>query len=84
MKVIRDFSLFTISAKDGEQLTDEKDAAAFDNVEKGEPLNPKGAPEATPTAAGAANQQPAGAAGSATKATEENEEKKSNGAHTPV
>ena len=34
-----------IAAKDGEQLTDEKDTAAvLDNVEKGEPLNPKNNP----------------------------------------
>ena len=64
-------------AKNGEQLQEEKDTAAFDNVEKGgtgdEPLNPKAnnpdnAPKDTPDK----------------KKSGDEEEKKSNGAHTPV
>jgi hypothetical protein len=65
-----------LTAKNGEQLTEEKDTAAFDNAEKGEPLNPKPVEsKTTPDKKGA---DPA-----AVPSTDA-EEKKSNGAHTPV
>ena len=66
------FSL-PFSAKSGEQLTDEKEAAAFDAAEKGEPLNPKPVEATKPTP---------DKKGEAPIASDE--EKKSNGAHTPV
>ncbi len=83
-------TLSSPSAKDGEQLTEEKDGAAFDGMEKGgEPLNPNKAetPDkkaAAPAAAPAASGNDGTETTTAPKAVAEGEEKKSNGAHTPV
>lgn len=67
-------------------MQDEKDGAAFDNVEKGEPLNPKPAALAANDNKPAAESPDAKASDQpkAPVATTEAEDKKSNGAQTPV
>lgn len=68
--VARSKGILCFETKNGEQLQEEKDGAAFDNVEKGQPLNPK------PTSTGD-DKKPE-------DANNAGEDKKSNGAHTPV
>ena len=60
-------------AKNGEQLTEEKEAGAFDQVEKGEPLNPK--PVVAVNKKATPDKKPE---------VDNHDEKKSNGANTPV
>eukprot|EP00095_Tigriopus_kingsejongensis_P001483 maker-scaffold124_size330879-snap-gene-1.22 protein:Tk01483 transcript:maker-scaffold124_size330879-snap-gene-1.22-mRNA-1 annotation:"fasciclin-3 precursor" len=86
--VARSKGILCFAPKSGEPLQEEKDGAAFDNVEKGEPLNPK-----PPSSGGDGKSAPPPAAASLDKssepakapvATTEAEDKKSNGAQTPV